>query len=166
MPIFNSIIPYVGDGVQTRWNANFAGGYIDPAHVFVVRDGVATVAVLDGSAVVIDPPVPSGAPFNLERRTPVDRPLVDYSRGADFSEENLDTTAKQSVFVAAEAADLGSKALRLPIGGEVTGTGFLLVAADGSPAVQPYIPTIIASGTTFNDDGDWGGETLSDGVWG
>lgn len=112
MPILSSIRAYRGDGARTQWEVNFDGGYIKPEHVFVKRNDIYTPAVFAGeSTVVITPPVPNNEDFTIERRTPNDKPIVDFADGARLTEENLDTIAKQALFVAAEALDRGEGAL-------------------------------------------------------
>lgn len=107
MSDFNSIVSYPGDGATTRWSFTFSGGYIAPEHVFVsVDDAAPTPATLDGAGtVVLDPAAPVGSLVTIFRKTPLDKPLVDWADGADISETNLDTATRQSVFVAAEATD-------------------------------------------------------------
>lgn len=112
MPILSSIRAFRGDGARTHWEVNFDGGYIKPEHVFVKRNDIYTPAVFAGeSTVVITPPVPEDEDFTIERRTPNDKPIVDFAEGARLTEENLDTIAKQALFVASEALDRGEGAL-------------------------------------------------------
>lgn len=106
LPTYNSIVSYVGDGSRVLWDFDFAGGYIAPEHVKVVINGVPTTATLvSPGTVAINPPVPAGQNFTIERHTPKDTPLADFARGANITELNLDNNAKQGVFVAAEAID-------------------------------------------------------------
>lgn len=105
MTEYQSIHEYTGNGSRTRWTISFAGGYIDPEHVKVVRGGVPATATIDAGEVVISPAVPNGERFSIKRITPSGSALVDFSDGAAITEANLDLAAKQSIFVAAEAAD-------------------------------------------------------------
>ncbi len=112
MPALSSINKFIGDGARTHWEISFDGGYILQSHVLVRRNNVFTPAVFAAeSTVVISPPVPNGEEFEVHRRTPKDRPIVDFAKGARLTENNLDTIAKQAVFVAAEAIDRGEGAL-------------------------------------------------------
>lgn len=107
MTTYNSITKYVGDGVRTRWAPTFSGGFLSPDHVYVLYPGNETPipAVWDDGSVLITPAIVAGADFALVRRTPSVTPLVDFSDGAGITELNLDTTARQAVFLAAEAQD-------------------------------------------------------------
>lgn len=105
---------YLADGTTTSWNFNFAGGYIDKAHVNVVVTPVGgvetavpiTAANFIGPAqLLLTPPVAAGALLVIYRDTPKDLPLVDFTDGAGLSEAAMDVNAKQAVFIAAEVAD-------------------------------------------------------------
>lgn len=133
LPDYKSINTYVGDGVTTRWNFQFSGGYLAPEHVFIDIDGVLTPATLDGSStVVIEPAVASGQAFNIRRRTPNATPLVNWADGADISETNLDTAARQSIFSNAEFQDdnddIRVRTLQVPPGQTAPSVGDLTSA--------------------------------------
>lgn len=102
----------VGDGVQTQWEFNFSGGYISQDHVKgYVTDattGLSTDLVLSWvgpNTVQVVPAVPDGDSIVIYRDTPKGAPLVDYTEGSIINERNLDITAQQAVFVAAEMVD-------------------------------------------------------------
>lgn len=112
MTALSSINTFIGDGARTHWEFSFGGGYINANHIFVRRGDEFTQATLAAeSTVIINPPVPYGEIFHIVRRTPADQPIVDFSEGARLTEENLDTVARQALFVAAEALDRGEGAL-------------------------------------------------------
>lgn len=112
-----SINSFTGDGVTVQRDISFAGGFIDRTHVkAVVTDPVGNnteVAIqwVTDSTIIINPAVPSGHTLTVYRETPKSAPLADFQDGAVISEANLDTNAKQAVFMAAEAMDRGEGAL-------------------------------------------------------
>lgn len=108
---------YDTDGVTTQWEFNFAGGYIDPAHVkaYVLRDGgrtdltVMPDMLIDEFILQISPALAAGGEITIYRDTPRDLPLVDFQDRGAINELSLDTNAKQAVFVAAEVSDQVSR---------------------------------------------------------
>lgn len=112
----NTQTHYLADGVTTAWPFSFTGGYISADHVRAqVRDlaGLLTELSVDPVNDLIGefqlrvtPPVASGHELRIYRSTPRDVPLVDFTDGSQLPEVNLDILAKQSIFVAAESADL------------------------------------------------------------
>jgi hypothetical protein len=115
-PVYYSRVEIPGDGVTTQHEFNFAGGYIDRAHVkaqVTSALGVVTpVAIVDAMFVsdyVIDLGVaaPVGSTLLIYRETPRDAPIVDFAGGSRITEANLDTMTRQAIFAVAEAFDLG-----------------------------------------------------------
>lgn len=105
---------YDTDGLTIVWDFNFSGGYILPEHVKAYYDttlGVRTNITVTPSMLIgpnqlqITPAIPAGNVLTIYRSTPKDQPLVDFVDRGTVSEVALDTIAKQSVFVAAEASD-------------------------------------------------------------
>ena len=117
-PIYYSINEFDGDGVTTERDFNFAGGYIDRAHVkALVRDefGAPTdIPITSGSFVsafrLTLPITPVGHTLRIYRETPREEPLVNFTGGSNFTEANLDVLARQVVMCAAEAFDAGAYA--------------------------------------------------------
>lgn len=111
-----SINEFPGDGTTLTWELNFAGGYISPDHIQAYTVDSAgnrtpTTFVLSGpNTILVSPAVPVGSTLVMRRITPKDTPLADFTDGAVISETNLDTNARQAVFIAAEAADIGQDA--------------------------------------------------------
>jgi len=108
----HSMQAFAGDGTTGPWDFNFAGGYIAPAHVRAYRYDPAsattvpqTLTFLGPNRVTTGEPIPAGQYIVIYRDTPKNTPLVDYTEGAVLNEANLDTTAQQSVFAAAEMVD-------------------------------------------------------------
>ena len=105
---------YLADGTTTSWNFNFAGGYIDKAHVKVAVTPVGGVETavpiteanfIGPAQLLLTPPVSAGALLVIYRDTPKDLPLVDFTNGSGLSDTALDVNAKQAVFIAAELSD-------------------------------------------------------------
>lgn len=109
--MYFSINRFTGDGTTTQWEFNFSGGYIDQSHVKVLvtdtlgNETVPAYTWVGPNTISIVPAVAAGYELKVYRDTPKNLPLVDYTDGAIVSEKNLDTTAEQSVFVAAEVFD-------------------------------------------------------------
>lgn len=104
---------FPGDGATTSYEFNFVGGYLNKAHVKAYQENAARVR----QPVPINPnnfvgpytlaglPVtPIGSTLVIYRDTPKP-PLVDFADGSRVTELNLDTAARQGLFVAAEALD-------------------------------------------------------------
>lgn len=116
-PVYLTINEFPGTGAAapTTVDFNFAGGYISRAHVKAEVFNPTTlertpIALVDGDflaewRVAVPASVPTGSVLRVYRATPKDAPLVDFSTGARLTEPNLDLTARQAVFVAAESTD-------------------------------------------------------------
>lgn len=107
---------WLADGATTVWNFAFTGGYIDKAHITAYVKSPTTgeieavpfnvnVDLIGPFQLRILPAIPAGYEFTIARVTPRDLPLVDFQDGGDITEYNLDTNAKQAVFIAAESLD-------------------------------------------------------------
>lgn len=107
---------WLADGVQTLWNFQFTGGYIDKTHIrALVRDPATgeteavpfdvETALVGPFQLSITPAIPAGTEFTIARDTPKDVPIVDFQDGGRITETSLDTNAKQAVFIAAESVD-------------------------------------------------------------
>lgn len=110
-PEVYSINTFPGDGIQTVWELNFAGGFISRDHIkayTTTADGTITVASFTwtGPATIeVTPAVAVGTSLTVYRDTPKAGPVVDFSDGSIINEANLDKLAKQSVFTSAEVVD-------------------------------------------------------------
>lgn len=102
-----------GDGGTTTYEFNFTGGYLQREHVKAYIENAAgertAVPVNPGNwinAYTLGglPTTPVGSTFVIYRETPR-LPLVDFTTNSRMTEGNLDITARQGVFVAAEALD-------------------------------------------------------------
>ncbi|ALP47759.1 putative tail fiber protein [Aeromonas phage Ahp1] len=97
---------YSGTGGDT-FDINFAGGYIDRAHVkaLVSTGDVVSLQFSSASRVRTSRPILVGETVLIYRDTPKVVPLAQFSDGALLTGDNLDRNAKQAVFVAAEMLD-------------------------------------------------------------
>lgn len=107
----NSMNKFIGDGVKTVYDINFAGGYLNKADILAykisptnAKTDVVVTAVNDNK-VTIDAPVAAGWTLVIYRDTPKSFPLVDFADNSIINEKNLDTNFKQTVFGVAELLD-------------------------------------------------------------
>lgn len=107
---------FPGDGTTTSWELNFAGGYLSKSHIKAYVQDAETLVVLreitlasgdwlGPNTIKVEPAILVTERLTVYRDTPKDMPLVNFSDGSIFVEQNLDTLAKQAVFVAAEMVD-------------------------------------------------------------
>lgn len=131
---------YNTDGVTTVWNFNFAGGYLDKAHVKAytetpagLRTYLTVVAtdVIGPSQLQITPSPVAGNYLVIYRATPRNLPIVDFTDGSGLSEVSLDINAKQAVFLAAESQDVVETA---PIAQAITAANAAAASANDSSA--------------------------------
>lgn len=101
-----------GNGTQTEWEFNFAGGYISRDHVKAFTEDkvtgqivIRTFDFVGPNTVRISPAVANGLRLVIYRDTPKMEPIVNYTDGSVMSETNLDKSNQQAVFIAAELAD-------------------------------------------------------------
>lgn len=106
-----SVHRFTGNGVKTDWEFNFTGGYIARANVKASIRNATNLEVatsfdwIGDNTIRIVPAVPAGLRLTIYRDTPKTLPLVDFVDGAIINEKNLDTNARQAIFVAAEMVD-------------------------------------------------------------
>jgi hypothetical protein len=105
-----SINRFTGNGVQTAWNINFAGGYMQQSdiHAYTTVGDVNTIVGFTWTGlntINITPAVANGVQLTVYRDTPKNAPVVDFTDGAIVNEINLDKLAAQAVFTAAEMVD-------------------------------------------------------------
>jgi hypothetical protein len=101
----NSVIEFTGTGVQDTFAVNFTSGYMEEAHVTVrvnnEEDGAGspiyrTITFVSEGIMRVGGDVPAlGAPVVFRRITPIIEPVYDYSAGAIFSADAIDTSFDQ-----------------------------------------------------------------------
>ena len=116
---------FPGDGMTTKYEISFVGGYLDRTHVkayIVDALGLTTLVPLNNGHFLNPntlynlPPTPVGSTFVIYRDTPR-TPLVDFVAGSRLTEANLDTAARQGLFLSMEALDAGVLLTPVPPGG-------------------------------------------------
>ena len=110
---------YLADGSTTLWDFSFEGGYLDKDHVEAYsRDAAGRFTyypVTEASFVTdfrlsLSPPVPAGEVLVILRNTPRGLPLVDWKERSTITRTDLNLTAAQAIFIAAETDDRMSAA--------------------------------------------------------
>lgn len=100
----NSYVTYAGDGSTQNFNLTFP--YLDTAHIFATVNGVtAPFAWINTTTLRITTAPPAAAVVKLSRVTPSLTPLVDFTNGSIVTEDQLDSNAKQCLYVVQEGTD-------------------------------------------------------------
>jgi len=140
-----------GDGTTGPFEFNFAGGAIDPAHIKAYRYDPASatshpqaIDLIGPNQAVTSEAIPQGQYLVIYRDTPKDLPLVDYTEGAVMDEANLDTTARQAVFAAAEMVDR-FEAINATVSDAVARTTDAMSTADAVLAAAQAASDVAAS---------------------
>ena len=104
MPTYFAQVSYTGDGSTTQYAITF--DYIDSTHVKAFLDGVETSAFTISSATLTFTTAPAnGVTVRIERQTPLNSRLVDFTDGSVLTEADLDRSADQNFYVAQEITD-------------------------------------------------------------
>jgi len=100
----NSYVTYSGDGVTKTFVFSFP--YLDPDHVTVLVDGLAVGFTLTTTqSVELDIVPASGATVRIQRNTPFNQRLVDFTDGGILKEADLDKAFNQLFFFLQEMAE-------------------------------------------------------------
>ena len=155
---------YLADGTTTSWNFNFAGGYIDKAHVKVAVTPVGGVETavpiteanfIGPAQLLLTPPVSAGALLVIYRDTPKDLPLVDFTNGSGLSDTALDVNAKQAVFIAAELSDtMGAVDVNAAIAAAATASAASAAAVSANAEAQLALDSLRGENTVIPLSGD------------
>jgi len=109
---------YNGDGTTRNFGVPFR--YISRDHVVVSVDAVSfPVTWLNDALVQLAVAPAPGTVVEVRRITPSEQRLVDFSDGSTLTEENLDLSADQLLFIAQEAVDAVQGALVSPVFGSM-----------------------------------------------
>jgi len=104
MPTYYAQVSYTGDGSTTQYAITF--DYIDSTHVKAYLDGIATSAFTVSSSTLTFTTAPAnGVTVRIERETPIDARLTDFTDGSVLTEADLDQSANQNFYVAQEITD-------------------------------------------------------------
>lgn len=133
----------------------------------------------------------NGATVYIERVTPITQ-LVDTQNNETILEDVLDAEFDKLTMIAQELGGGLDRAIKVPKGETAltlpaqidradklpvfdAGGGFAVLAggsaivaldANGKPYATPIAQVLAQLGTTFYDDGTWGGGLVDDGIWG
>ena len=95
---------YPGNGSTTQFPVAF--GYIRREHVAAtVAGSPVTFTWVNNSTIQMDATPANGATVRVYRTTPIDAPLTDFADGTTLVASDLDTNAKQSVYIQQELSD-------------------------------------------------------------
>lgn len=112
MPTYYAQVSYTGDGSTTQYAITF--DYIDSTHVKAYLDGIATSAFTVSSSTLTFTTAPAnGVTVRIERATPIDARLTDFTDGSVLTEADLDQSANQNFYVAQEITDAQENNLQL-----------------------------------------------------
>jgi len=111
MPIYSQVT-YTGNGSTTQYNISF--NFIDSSHVKAFLNGVETTAFTISSSTLTFTTAPAnGVTIRIERQTPTDSRIVDFTDGSVLTESDLDKSADQNFYIAQEISDDSQSTLKL-----------------------------------------------------
>jgi hypothetical protein len=103
MPLYSQVT-YTGNGSTTSYAIPFS--YIDSTHIKAFLNGTITNAFTVNVATLTFTTAPAnGVTIRIERQTPVDVKLVDFSDGSVLTEADLDRATNQNFFISQEITD-------------------------------------------------------------
>jgi hypothetical protein len=107
-----SITDLAGSGGQSNFTFSFP--YLSQSHIHVYIDGVETTDFSFNSAFVVHltTPLAGAATVRIQRLTPVEEALVDFSNGSVLGESDLDSQGLQLLFAVQESIDDSVNAIR------------------------------------------------------
>jgi hypothetical protein len=112
MPTYYAQVSYTGNGSTTNYAITFP--FIDSTHVKAYINGTITSAFTISSSTLIFTTAPAnGATIRIERQTPIDARLVNFTDGSVLTEADLDASADQNFYVAQEITDESLSSLKL-----------------------------------------------------
>ena len=112
MPTYYAQVSYTGNGSTTTYAITF--NFLDSTHVKAFIDGVETTAFTISSSNLTFTTAPANnSAIKIERQTPIDGRLVDFTDGSVLTESDLDKSADQNFYVAQEITDDSNSKLGL-----------------------------------------------------
>jgi hypothetical protein len=103
MPLYSQVT-YTGNGSTTSYAIPFS--YIDSTHIKAFLNGTITSAFTVNVATLTFTTAPAnGVTIRIERQTPIDVKLVDFSDGSVLTEADLDRATNQNFFISQEITD-------------------------------------------------------------
>lgn len=99
-----SFTSYTGNGSTRNYPAP---SYLDREHIVVTLDGVETTDYewLDSATIQFDTAPANGVVILIQRRTPVDEALAQFTDGEVLTESELNIASRQALFAAEESKD-------------------------------------------------------------
>jgi hypothetical protein len=106
-----SYVRYTGNG--STQNFTFSFPYLDPTHINVAVNGVATTAFtfLNSSTLHFTVAPDGGLPVEIKRSTPKETAIVNFSDGSVLLEKDLDLLVTYNLYVSQEVEDDVSQGL-------------------------------------------------------
>ena len=105
-------VTYTGNGSTTGYAIPFS--YIASSHIKTFIDNVASTAfTISGSTLTFTSAPANSAVIRIERQTPTDARLVDFTDGSVLTEAQLDQSADQNFFIAQETSDANQSSMTL-----------------------------------------------------
>ena len=109
---FLAQVSYTGDGNTTQYSITFP--FIDSTHVKAFIDGVESTAfTISSSTLTFTSPPANSAVIKIERQTPTNARIVDFTDGSVLTESDLDKSADQNFYIAQEITDDSASKLGL-----------------------------------------------------
>ena len=109
---FLAQVTYTGNGSTTGYAIPFS--YIASSHIKVFINNVANTAfTVSGSTLTFTSAPANSAIIRIERQTPTDARLVDFTDGSFITEEDLDQSADQNFFIAQETSDKNQSSMTI-----------------------------------------------------
>lgn len=103
---------YTSDGVTATYSLSFEGeypGYLDEDHIDVYYDDVlqdtGDWSWATDTSITLSPVPANGVVITIRRNSSIDSRMVDYEGGSLLSEDNLDTSNTQLLYLIQELAD-------------------------------------------------------------
>ena len=105
-------VSYTGDGSTTQYSITFP--FIDSTHINVFIGGTQTTAfTISSSTLTFNTAPANSAVIRIERQTPTDARIVDFTDGSVLTESDLDKSADQNFYIAQEISDANQATLSL-----------------------------------------------------
>lgn len=123
----NSIIDYVATEGQVTFTVPFS--YLDQSHIYVYQNSTditefvafnspSEITLTSNDEDVPAPTIHADDVVRVQRITPSDEPIVDFTNGSSLGESDLDTQGLQTLYLAQESQDLNAGALTWTEDGE------------------------------------------------
>ncbi|WOZ55771.1 tail fiber protein [Pelagibacter phage HTVC041P] len=101
---FLAQVTYTGDGSTTQYSITFP--FIDSTHIKAFINGTQTTAfTISSSTLTFNSAPANSSTIRIERQTPNNTRLVDFTDGSVLTESDLDKSADQNFYIAQEITD-------------------------------------------------------------